>query len=532
MSLLLMTAAWMVTGGYRLAPLPVVHAGSCTWTGSVSTDWHTGGNWGSGCSGTGGIPASGDNVVIPAGPANQPIISSADAEVTSLTIQSGASLTVQNGRTLSIAGTFTKSGSFEPGTGTVVFNGSNGSIAIGNTSFYDLRIASGAVVNTTKSFYIRHGFTNEGTFTATANTVRFVTGPTITLSGNGSTTFYNVRIYSGKTVNAGGHSFTVSGDSWTNDGTFNGGTGTVTFNKSGTVTYSGSGTTTFYDLQISSGTTLDVGTSAPFDVTNSLRNQGKLKQTKTIGTGNVAFLNVSSGTYYGLEIDPEGSTSMGSTTVTIYGEQTCPSPPSLGVTPIKRCYDIAPTTQTAATIKFWFDDTYERNGNIANQVKIYHQKGGLWHSEPGTHSYGSTGGFDWVQVTGVDEYSPFTGTSNTPSAPALIELAFFTATAYTGHVLVEWETASEIDNAGFNLWRALAADGPYTRLNPTLIPARGSPTRGARYAYADRDVVPGTVYWYKLEDVDIHDLHTFHGPVASSPLRRYPAYLPLLAQRR
>jgi len=123
------------------------------------------------------------------------------------------------------------------------------------------------------------------------------------------------------------------------------------------------------------------------------------------------------------------------------------------------------------------------------------------------------------------EMSPSKGGANSQT---LITLASFTATAHDGYVLVEWETASEIDNAGFNIWRAGAEAGPYTKLNVDLIPARGGPTTGASYSYVDDAVTNGITYWYKLEDVDIHSVSTFHGPVSATPHRLYRMYLPLL----
>ena len=79
---------------------------------------------------------------------------------------------------------------------------------------------------------------------------------------------------------------------------------------------------------------------------------------------------------------------------------------------------------------------------------------------------------------------------------------------------VAWETASELDNAGFNLYRSTVAEGDAVKLNAALIPAQGGPTQGASYSYDDADVTPGTTYYYTLEDVDLNGRTTPHGPVA------------------
>ncbi|MFC1591816.1 hypothetical protein ACFL43_04775 [Thermodesulfobacteriota bacterium] len=100
--------------------------------------------------------------------------------------------------------------------------------------------------------------------------------------------------------------------------------------------------------------------------------------------------------------------------------------------------------------------------------------------------------------------------------PTLISLASFDAQAGNGEVLLEWETASEIDNAGFNLYRS-EDGGAYEQINASLIPAEGYPTEGAVYEFVDSDVKNRTKYSYKLEDVDINGEAVQHGPVSATP---------------
>lgn len=107
-----------------------VHA----WTGAISSDWFTPGNWG--CR----VPGASDTEVIPAGTPHDPILTG-NAAVGGLTIAVGASMTLNGGSLtvglLTINGTLTtvndesiyisgdwhNNGTFIPGLGKVVFNG-------------------------------------------------------------------------------------------------------------------------------------------------------------------------------------------------------------------------------------------------------------------------------------------------------------------------------------------------------------------------------------------------------------------------
>lgn len=81
------------------------------------------------------------------------------------------------------------------------------------------------------------------------------------------------------------------------------------------------------------------------------------------------------------------------------------------------------------------------------------------------------------------------------------------------HIAVQWTTGSEINTAGFNLYRSENAAGPFTRINAQLIPAANDPIAGGKYHYQDDDVKPGQTYYYELEDVELGGTSTRHGPI-------------------
>ena len=119
--------------------------------------------------------------------------------------------------------------------------------------------------------------------------------------------------------------------------------------------------------------------------------------------------------------------------------------------------------------------------------------------------------------------------------PLSVEIKSFTATGSADSIVLNWETVSESDNLGFNLYRAETYDGGRTRLNTTIIPSPnpGSPN-GESYQYIDADVVKGISYYYWLENEDIFGATNLHGPVSASviPGGNQRMYLPALQQNQ
>jgi len=114
---------------------------------------------------------------------------------------------------------------------------------------------------------------------------------------------------------------------------------------------------------------------------------------------------------------------------------------------------------------------------------------------------------------------PPTTTTTVPTT--LIELSTFNAIPGNKKVTLEWVTETEIDNAGFNIYRAEEADGEYVQINEDLIPANGSSMEGASYLFIDNKVKNRKAYYYKLEDMDLSGVSMMHGPVSARPLFIY-----------
>lgn len=109
--------------------------------------------------------------------------------------------------------------------------------------------------------------------------------------------------------------------------------------------------------------------------------------------------------------------------------------------------------------------------------------------------------------------------------PTAVKLSKFEGSVAPGGVLLTWETISEVDNVGFNLYRSGEEGILGEQLNEELIPSE-SPGggEGANYSFLDDTAQPGVKYYYTLEDVDANGWRTPHGPVVFTLWR---AYLPL-----
>jgi streptogramin lyase len=97
--------------------------------------------------------------------------------------------------------------------------------------------------------------------------------------------------------------------------------------------------------------------------------------------------------------------------------------------------------------------------------------------------------------------------------PTNINLSALKAIPSNEKVTLKWQTETETDNTGFNIWRA---EG-FQKINEEFIPALGSPVSGSEYDFVDQWVLNGKRYFYLLEDVATTGMSTFHGPVKATP---------------
>lgn len=119
------------------------------------------------------------------------------------------------------------------------------------------------------------------------------------------------------------------------------------------------------------------------------------------------------------------------------------------------------------------------------------------------------------------------------TASLLVELSNFEAVAETNAIHLSWQTASEMNNAGFYIWRAIEdSQSEYTNITKLgkltssvqadclkgkliattgsnqLISAVGDSRTGACYSF--KDTPSNGTYYYVLESIDTYGKRTFH----------------------
>ena len=87
--------------------------------------------------------------------------------------------------------------------------------------------------------------------------------------------------------------------------------------------------------------------------------------------------------------------------------------------------------------------------------------------------------------------------------------------ACTAPVRVEWSTETEMNTAGFNLYRGEAPDGPFdVRVNDQIIAPAQDPMLGGKYQFVDQTARPGVTYYYQLQEVEKNGSVNAYGPIS------------------
>ncbi|MCF7920766.1 MAG: hypothetical protein K9N06_12710 [Candidatus Cloacimonetes bacterium] len=161
--------------------------------------------------------------------------------------------------------------------------------------------------------------------------------------------------------------------------------------------------------------------------------------------------------------------------------------------------------------------TYEEsdlNGIQEAALAIFHYDGSSWVNLGGVIDT------DLNTITLTDyagSFSPFTLGDNY-DAPLPITLSTFTTSYASPYGRLLWTTLSEMNNAGWNIYRAENEDFAASALiNTELIPGQGTTMQVTNYSYVDEyPLTQGDKYYYWLESISYSGAADNYGPVVLS----------------
>ncbi len=82
-----------------------------------------------------------------------------------------------------------------------------------------------------------------------------------------------------------------------------------------------------------------------------------------------------------------------------------------------------------------------------------------------------------------------------------VQLSHFRTDRTDAGVILKWTTESEVENAGFYIYRSQTKNGEFQVVNPTMIQGAGTSGERNTYTWKDTTAKPNTVYYYRIEDV-------------------------------
>ncbi len=380
---------------------------------------------------------------------------------------------------------------------------------------------------------------------------------TLTLSGGNNLSVQGVfKIETGATFNLGSSTVNLNGN-WSNSGTFNAGTGKVIMNGVTQQTMLGS---TFNDLEINNsagvvfldektvnGTLtltsgkITLGTSdLILGATATISGADANKYIVTNSTGKVSREIAASGSF----VFPVGSSSDSYNPLSVELQAGDPTETfSVRVEPFtntstgfsfvtdttlitRKLWEISEATTGGNNVKLSFQWNSSESGsnlgiNTSNPVSvaIHHYNAGLSSYELVDNANGPAPGSNPIVVTtagySVSSFSPFIVGAAGGALP--VELTTFYATLNDDSVLLNWETATEVNNYGFEIERQLSVVSGQLSDEASweiigFVEGNGNSNSQKEYSFADQSLKNGK-YSYRLKQIDFEGKFEYSGVV-------------------
>jgi hypothetical protein len=212
-------------------------------------------------------------------------------------------------------------------------------------------------------------------------------------------------------------------------------------------------------------------------------------------------------------------TTAGTLTVNYYLGPPVPSTPPTGIVRVSSYYWDVTNVGTVFT-------NGRVRSNLARLLGVVNPSTLRWLRRPNnTQPWSNLGGTvisgNLQSTNFFNAFSEFSIGSETLDNPLPVELTSFTGSASARGVQLQWQTASELNNAGFVIMRsAVSADGETTSPASTIasyefsneLRGKGTTATATTYSFLDNTVEAGQTYLYRLRSVDfdgtIHDYPT------------------------
>ncbi|MFN0187668.1 MAG: hypothetical protein ACKVQV_03110 [Bacteroidia bacterium] len=492
------------------SPINYAASGNASvWSGGVDTDWFKVDNWG-GCP----IPSCTRDAIINGGIILQPVLTGA-ANSKSLLINPGARLTIPAGITLNICENFTNLGlmNADP-TSTILFwNGLNQNIGgnfLGGNAFGNFTVSkTGGLVTQLQPIDIKSIFTlgNPTSIYSVNGKVQKVAGNflnygvynpvggTLELNGTNAQAYRNYDIVNNVVLNHTGPGVNL------NTSMILGSTGFLTLTNGRIITSAS------YEVIVNNRTPAAVSTGNPSSfVQGFLRRY--LNSTGSydfpVGDALKGFQRANINFAY-----PANPTVIDNLRVNFTPYASLPTP--LGVIDCSLTF-----TSNALDNGRWvfspsnsptsgnFDLTLYNTGftNAANSWTIMSNSGGPWTLANGTCVLSPVTAVRRNAMNGLYEF----GTAQGPSTLPVSWLNFF-ARPNNRKIILDWSTASEDNNLGFEIERQSENENVFSKigwvdggLNSSVV---------LNYSFEDENVEPEIDYFYRLKQVDLNGLFDY-----------------------
>ncbi len=354
-----------------------------------------------------------------------------------------------------------------------------------------------------------------------------------------------LQVGTGTSVDVDAFNLTIEGDI-NNDGTINGNSGTVTLAGSIRQDIYGSGTASFNNLTINNNNNVSIAqdvavnatlnfssgmmilndnnlsignsgsitgfSSSQFIVTNG---SGELCQGGiglTLRTGDIVFpVGISTSSYSPVTLNNVGTADQFCVGIcsNVYEGGGCETGTQITAESLNKTWFISENVSGGSdvTVTIQWPATDEQGDFERSDSFISHYTGGFWERINPKGAATDVGGNSYsLTASNVTNFSPFGIGSGNSVLP--VELLSFEAEFEDNQVVLNWSTASEINNDYFSIERSV--DGSEF-ISIDRVEGSGTTNELQNYRYIDKNISNGTIY-YRLKQVD------FDGSFEYSPI--------------